>query len=191
MIELYDEFFSMLRFAKNLCEYDMADQLKNWFGSCPLDTDYYWELTYETIGWVFQSTCHYYNEEAEIETWLFMDPAIDHFCQVCQKYEERKNIAQEDNPYQKKMEQIIHEAFSFNSYSYGYDWRLSDKKRGRRGLLLFTGCEFCSHDAIFYGLMEIKDGFDAITAHMEAELAKETRIIPLSLVTAAQWKEAA
>lgn len=190
MIELCDEFFSMLRFAKNLCEYDMADQLKNWFGSCPLDADYYWELAYETIGWVFQSTCHYYNEESEIETWLFMDPVIDHFCQVCQKYEERKNIAQEDNPYQKKMEQIIHEAFSFNSYSYGYDWRLSDKERGRRGLLLFTGCEFCNHDAIFYGLMEIKDGFDAIIAHMEAELAKETRIIPLSLVTAAQWKEA-
>lgn len=191
MIELYDEFFSMLRFAKRLCESNMADRLKNWFGFCPLDGDCYWELAYETISWVFQSTCHYYNEESEIETWLFMDPVIDHFCQVCQEYEGRKNIAGEDNPYQKKMEQIIHEAFCFNYYSYGYDWRLSDKKRGRRCLLLFTGCEFYSHDAIFDGLMEIRDGFETITAHMEAELAKETWIIPLSLVTAAQWKEAA
>ena len=89
------------------------------------------------------------------------------------------------------MEQILHECFSFSSYSYGYDWRLSPQDRGRKCLLLFTGCEFYSHDAIFDGLMEIRDGFETITAHMEAELAKETWIIPLSLVTAAQWKEAA
>lgn len=41
MVELYDEFFSMLRFAKRLCECDMENQLKEWFGACELDADNY------------------------------------------------------------------------------------------------------------------------------------------------------
>lgn len=85
----------------------------------------------------------------------------------------------------------MHEGLCFNSYSYGYDWRLSPKDRGRKGLLIFTGIEFYSHDEFFEGLMEIRDGFEAMNERLEKELSKETRIIPLSLVTTAQWKEAA
>lgn len=191
MVELYDEFFSMLRFSKNVYDSGKVGQLKNWFGSCPLDGDLYWELAYETIGWVFQETRHYYNERDEIETWLFMDPVIDHFCQLCQRYEERRGIGEDKNAYRRDMEQVIHEEFCFNSCSYGYDWRLSPDDRGRRRLLLFIGCEFYSHDEIFEGLMGIKYGFEKVNKKLESELSQETRIIPLSLVTAAQWREAA
>ena len=191
MVELYDEFFSMLRFAKRLCECDMEDQLKEWFGSCELDADNYWELAYEATSWIFRDTRRYYNERYEIETWMFTDPMIDRFCQLCQEYEKRRGISEEDDPYRRDMVQIMHEALTFGSYSYGYDWRLSSEDRGRKCLLIFTGCEFYSQDEVLEGLLEIKDGFEAMIARMERELSKETRIIPLSLVAAPQWKEAA
>lgn len=190
MTELYDEFFSMLRFAKRLYEYGTKEQIRRWFSFYELDGDNYWELAYETISWVFRDTRRYYNERGEFETWLFLDPAIDRFCQLCQEYEKRRGISEEENHYRRDMEQIIHEGFSFNGYDYDYSWRLSAKDRGRRCLILFIGGEFYGHDEIFEGLVEIRDGFGVITARIEAELARESRIIPLSLVTAAQWKEA-
>ncbi len=191
MVELYDEFFAMLRFAKNLYDSGMEEQLKEWSGGYPLDGDIYWELAYEAIGWAFRNTALYYNEDREIETWLFTDPIIDRFCKLCQEYEQRRGISEDENPYRKDMEQIMHEGLCFNSYSYNYDWKLSSKDHGHKRLLLFTSCEFYSHDEIFEGLMEIKNGFEVMVKRLKEELSKETRIIPLSLVTAAQWKEAA
>ena len=191
MVELYDEFFSMLRFAKNLYDSGIEELMKERMGSCELDGDYYWELAYDSISWVFRNTNLYYNDGGEIETWVFTDPIIERFCQLCQEYESRRGISEDCDPYRKNMEQIPHECFSFSSYSYGYDWRLSPQDRGRKCLLLFTGCEFYGHDEIFEGLIEIKYGFEKINKQLEQELFQETRIIPLSLVTAAQWKEAA
>jgi hypothetical protein len=191
MVELYDEFFSMLRFAKNLYDSGIEELMKERMGSCELDGDYYWELAYDSISWVFRNTNLYYNDGGEIETWVFTDPIIERFCQLCQEYESRRGISEDCDPYRKNMEQILHECFSFSSYSYGYDWRLSPQDRGRKCLLLFTGCEFYGHDEIFEGLIEIKYGFEKINKQLEQELFQETRIIPLSLVTAAQWKEAA
>ena len=133
----------------------------------------------------------YYNAEAEIETWMFTDPIIDRFCQLCQEYEKRRGISEEENPYRRDMEQIMHEGLCFRSYDYGYNWRLFPEDRGCKCLLIFTGSEFYSQDEIPEGLLEVKDGFEAMNARLEKELSKETRIIPLSLVTAAQWKEAA
>lgn len=191
MAELYEEFFSLLRFAKNMYDCRMGEQFKKRFGFYKLDGDSYWELAYDTISWAFLDTRHYYNDRDEIETWLFIDPVIDRFCELCREYEERRGVSGEENPYRKDMERILHEGLCFNSYSYGYDWRLSAEDRGRKRLLLFTGCEFYSHDEIFDGLMEIKHGFEMINKKLEAELNQETRIIPLSLAMAGQWKEAA
>ena len=70
------------------------------------------------------------------------------------------------------MEQILHECFSFSSYSYGYDWRLSPQDRGRKCLLLFTGCEFYGHDEIFEGLIEIKYGFEKAEVEVEQHSKK-------------------
>ena len=68
MVELYDEFFSMLRFAKNLYDSGIEELMKERMGSCELDGDYYWELAYDSISWVFRNTNHYYNDGGEIET---------------------------------------------------------------------------------------------------------------------------
>ncbi len=180
MTELYEEFFSMLRLAKTLFDCGLTDQSKEPFGSWKLDGDDYWGLAYEATGWIFQDTRHYYNEDKEIETWLFCDPIIDRFCRLCQEYETRSGIGEEKNPYRGDMERIMHDGLCFDGYSYNYDWRLSSKDRGRKCLLLFTGCEFYNNDEVPGGLIDIKDGFETTVARLEKELSKETRIIPLS-----------
>ncbi len=189
MTELCDEIFPMLRLAKNLFDHGLAEQFKENFGSWKLDGGDCWELAYEAASWIFQDTLHYYNEDKEIETWLFRDPVIDRFCRLCQEYETRGGISEEQNPYRRDMEQIMHDGFCFDGYSYNYDWRLSSKDRGQKCLLLFTGCEFYSSDEIPGGLMDIKGGFEATVARLEKELSKETRIVPLSL--AGVYEEAA
>ncbi len=191
MVELYDEFFAMLRFTKGLYDCGMAERLMEWYGTCELDADYYWELAHEATGWVFQDTRLYCNDSKEIDTWLFIDPIIDRFCKLCQEYEVRKGVGEEANPYRKDMERILHEGFIFDSYSYGYDWRLSQTDRGRKCLLLFTGEEFYRQDEVPAGLLEIRDGFEAMNANLEKELSRETRIIPLPLAAETQQKEAA
>lgn len=186
MTELYNEFFAMLRFAKNLYDCGLADRFRKSFGSYLLDGDDYWGLAYEATGWIFQDTRHYYNEKNEIETWLFCDPIIDRFCRLCREYENRKGVTEAENPYRKDMERIMYDGFSFSSYSYGYgyDWRLSSRDRGRKCLLLFTGCKFYSSDEVPAGLLDIRDGFGSTIARLEMELSKETRLIPLPLAEA-------
>lgn len=190
-MELYDEFFALLRLSKSLYDCGMAEQLKKWCGTCELDGDFYWELAHEATGWVFQDTRLYYNENDEMETWLFTDPIIDRFCKLCQEYESRKGISEKENPYRNDMERILHDGFTFSGYSYGYDWRLSQEDRGRKCLLIFTGCEFYCNDEVPAGLLEIRDGFETMIAHLEDELSKEARIIPLPLAAEVQQKEAA
>lgn len=189
MTELYDEFFAMLRFTKNLYDCGMGDRLKNQSVFYQLDADEYWGLTYEAIGWVFADTRLYYNKTDEMETWLFTDPVIDRFCQLCQEYENRRGISEEENPFRRDLVHILYESFRFSGYGYGYDWRLSPKERGRKCLLLFTGCEFYNTDEVSGGLLDIKDGFESINARLEEELSKDTRIIPLSFIKA--YREAA
>jgi len=138
---------------------------------------------------LLSSTRQYYNEEIEVDTWLFCDPVIDRFCRLCQEFEESREISEEENPYRRDMEQIIHDSFCFSGYNYGYSWRLSPKDRGRKCLLLFTDCNFCSSDEVPEALLDIRDGFGSMNARLEKELSKETRLIPLSLTET--YKEAA
>ena len=191
MQELNHTFFSVLRLAKIFFDSDVPDKAKNDIGLWELDEDSCYALGLEVSDWIFQNAVHYYNERNDVDTWLFSDPMIDEFCQLCQAYEQSKGISEEENPYRNAIERTIRESFHFDSYSYGYDWRLSLAERGRKCILLFTGEEFYSHEAVPEGLLEIRYAFLALNQKLKAELRKETRIIPLSLVTVAQWKEAA
>lgn len=191
MEELNYSFFSLLHTAKVMFDSGLSETDRENLGMWALDADNSYAVAMDAAGWIFQDTDIYFNERHEVDTWLFGDPMIDIFCQLCQKYEQRKGISEEENPYRAKMEGCIRENFRFNSYSYGYDWRLSLSERGRKCVLLFTDCEFYSHDELPEALLDIRSLFLTLNQRMEAELAEETRIIPLSTVTAAQRKEAA
>ncbi len=191
MQELNQTFFSALRLAKVFFDSNVSDEAKKDLGIWELNEDNCYVLGLVASEWIFQNTGHYYNDKKEIDTWLFADPIIDKFCQLCQEYERTKGISEEANSYRYTIEQTIHENFNFDSYCYDYNWRLSPNDRGRKCILLFTGEEFYSQESVPEGLLEIRETFLMLNQKLEAELSKENGMIPLSPTTGAQWKEAA
>jgi len=170
MIEMDSCIIESLYLLKQLYDNGMADGLLKMYGSTELDADYYYEMAYEAIGAVFSDCCNYYNEEAEFTTWVFMDPMLDEFCRLCQKYEQSRGVSEEDNPFRKDMERIIRSGFSFSNGSYDFDWRLSPTDRGRKRILLYMGPEFTSDSEVPCGLIEIHDGLEYCNRHLQEAL---------------------
>ena len=56
-------------------------------------------------------------------------------------------------------------------YRYWKDWRLSASDRGRRRLLFFHGPEFYCLEDLPEGLLEIRDGFQAVNFELETALS--------------------
>ena len=173
MEELYCEFFAMLRLAKMAHDSDLKDKAEEIFRGVSLDCDMYYEMVYELNGSVFEDTSLFYNEEDGIETYVFCDPLIDRFCQLCWQYEQRRHLSEEENPYRKEVGQAICEGFRMNSYSYDFDWKLSAGDRGRRRLLFFYGEEFYSTDELPCGLLDIREAFQELNFRLEKELEAE------------------
>jgi len=87
MVELYPDFFTMLRLAKNLYDSALMDKVSDSFRTLTPNEDFYYELAYESTGIVFENTSLYYNEEKMVDTYVFCtyvfcDPIIDRFCQL-------------------------------------------------------------------------------------------------------------
>lgn len=171
MVELYPNFFAMLRLAKNLYDCSLMDKLPDYVQSLVLDEDLYYEMAYEAIDIVFEDTFHDYNEEQLMDICVFSDPLIDRFCRLCWQYEQRCHLTEMENPYRKEMERIIRSGFEFGSYSYNFDWRLSASDRGHRRLLFYYGPEFYCLEDLPEGLLEIRDGFQALNLEMEKALS--------------------
>ena len=153
----------------------LVDKLPGGFRALTLDVDYYIELAYNAIDTVFENTCEYYNEENGEGVYVFCDPVIDSFCQLCLQYEQRSHLTEEENPYRKEMEAVICSGFGLCGYNYYCDWRLSANDRGRRRLLFFYGEEFCGLDELPEGLIEIWDGFQRLNLELEKALSGLTK----------------
>ena len=171
MVELYSSFFCMLRLAKKLYESGFADKLPDSFQTLTLDEDLYYNLSYEAADVIFEGTSFYYNENSGVNVYVFRDPLIDRFCQLCWQYEQRSHLTEEENPYRKEIEQIIRSGFCLNGYDYDFDWKLSASDRGRCRLLFFYGDELCYLDELPEGLLEIREGFQALNCQMEKALS--------------------
>ncbi len=190
MDELYDEFFYMLYLAKTLHDSAFSQKFLKKAGHLSLDSDACYELAYIAMTLLFAFIYEDYNEEYEFDIWVFGDPCIDKFCRLCQEYEDRHGLSERENPYRQELEGILRECLQFPSYDYGFDWRLSREDRGRKRLLLFTGMEFYSLPAVPVGLLEIRDGFDALNLRLEKELSGGT-VIELPVLNIGTEKEAA
>lgn len=174
MVELYSGFFSMLRLAKNLHDSALRDKISDSFQVLRLDEDFYYELAYEAIDIIFENFFSDYNEERGAEIYVFCDPIIDRFCQLCWQYEQRAHLTEEENPYRKRIEAVIRSGFCLSGYDYDFDWRLSANDRGRRRLLFFYGEEFCGLDELPEGLLDIRDGFLELNFALEKALNELT-----------------
>ena len=189
MEDLSSYFFHMLHLAKTV--HDNPRLQKEWpsFDSIPLDEDAFYELSMELSVSIFEDTSCYYNEESGIDTWVLSDPAVDRFCELCVRLETEKGLEEEFNPYRRNAEQVIHEGFRLNSYSYDYGWRLSTTDRGRHCVLFFSDENFYGTEELPVAFLEILDGFRELNRQLEAELGLN-KIVPLYPLLN-EWKEAA
>lgn len=174
MVELDSSFFAMLRLAKNLHDSALRDKICNSFRTLTLDEDFYYELAYEAIDIIFEKFFPAYNEDRDMEVYVFFDPIIDKFCRLCWQYEQRRHLTEDKNPYRQRIEAVIRSGFCLNGYDYDFSWKLSANDRGRRRLLFFYGPEFCSLEELPEGLLEIRNGF------LELNLALETALNELT-----------
>ena len=188
MEDLSSYFFHMLYLAKTV--HDNPRLKKGWpsFNSIPLDEDAFYELSMELAVSIFEDTSSYYNEESGIETWVLSDPMVDRFCELCARLETEKGL-EGINPYRRNAEQVIHEGFRLNSYSYDYGWRLSAGDRGRWCVLFFSNEEFYGLEELPMAFMEILDGFQELNRQLEAVLGLN-KIVPIYSMPN-EWKEAA
>lgn len=192
MSELYSEFFEMLYLAKLLHDSPFSEKFHKQCGYLTLNCDMCYELVYTAIAMIFDFVYQDFNEEYEFDIWVFGDPCIDKFCRLCQEYEARHGLTEERNPYRWEIERILRDGFELPGYSYNFTWYLSAKDRGRKRLLLFTGMDFSSLTQVPAGLLEIREGFDALNLRLEKELYDNGKILQLPVAnTDAARKEAA
>lgn len=171
MIELTYEFFEMLALAKKLFDRNLLENILQGYGNLELCSDYCYLMASEAIGWIFEKTGCYYNQDHELDIWVFFDSRINDFCRLCQLYEQHRNLSEDDNPYRQRMEKSIHEAFAFRSCSYDYDWSLSPSERGKRRLLFFTDEEFQNMTDLPIALLDIRDSFEKLNREFELALS--------------------
>ena len=120
---------------------------------------------------------------------MLSDPMVDRFCELCARLETEKGLEEGINPYRRNAEQVIHEGFRLNSYSYDYGWRLSAGDRGRWCVLFFSNEEFYGLEELPMAFMEILDGFQELNRQLEAVLGLN-KIVPIYSMPN-EWKEAA
>jgi hypothetical protein len=187
-IDYYD--IESIYLLKQLRDSGVGDRLFGMYKDAEINGDNFYEMVYEAVSSVFENTSNYYNEEDELETWVFMDPLLDEFCRLCEDYEKSRCVGEVDNPFRKDFESILRSGFSFGSYSYNYDWKLSPGDRGKRRLLLFPGPEFYYESEVPCGLVEIHDGLAYCVERLRNELGTDTGQL-IVLPPLAEQKEAA
>jgi len=174
MVELYPGFFYMLRLAKLLYDSGLVNKFPDEFRTLALGEDFYYELACTAIDAVFEYTVQDYNENREMDVYVFCDPLIDRFCQLCRQYELSCRMTEEENPYRKEIERIIRTGFCLSGYDYDFTWKLSASDRGRPRILFFCGEEFCCLGEVPEGLLEIREGFQMLNDQLEKALRSQT-----------------
>lgn len=174
MVELYPGFFYMLRLAKLLYDSGLVNKFPDEFRTLALGEDFYYELACTAIDAVFETTIRDCNEDRGMDIYVFCDPLIDRFCQLCRQYELSCRMTEEENPYRKDIERIIRTGFCLSGYDYDFTWKLSASDRGRPRILFFCGEEFCCLGEVPEGLLEIREGFQMLNDQLEKVLRSQT-----------------
>lgn len=177
MFDLDESFFFNLRSVKRLYDADCIDQVLATCGDhSPADFEFY-ELAWEIIDCIFEETRGFYNEEREIDAYVFFDPLIDEFCHLMLEYEKRHDLPLGDSDYRKNLTHDIYRSFEIDYNHYDYGFRVYDGIHGRSRLVFLMGCEFCGFDEVPAALAEIKNVLTAHVNQLRKELAPKLTVI--------------
>lgn len=191
MVELNCYFWETLYIFWQFHSHGKNDWLLQSYGKTELDGDLIYEISYEATSSVFADTKNYYQEELEYDVFVFFDPALDAFYEVCRKYEAQFGITPDENSHRRELQNEVQSALSLPSYSYrSYLYTDLDHK-GPCRIVLVTDCEFyCLHE-VPGGLLDILDALKMHTRVMQKDLdAEKSKVLVLPAPTE-ETKEAA
>ena len=157
MEELDEYLWETLYIVKSLYDHEKSRELLDAIKSDPLDSDDFYRLATETMGYVFADTREYYNEDQELEIWVFFDPMFQEFYSLCDRYERECSLPPEKNQYRLDMQHTLQYSLTFGNYDYGY--RIYDDPNKKCRIVLLLGCEFMCHYEVVPGLLDIAEAY--------------------------------
>ncbi len=192
MADLSEYMWEGLYVLKQLYDYGFGENLLHEYSSIELDGDYIGDIAMRAVFEVFEDTRDYYNNEIEVETYVFFDRTINEFFETCRTYEKHNQLLPEENKHRKAMEKEANYALSFNSYSYDYCIYSGDDPHEPCRVVLCLHCEFCAIHEIPGGLVELRSALITHTEEMKRDMSAvgRTNILPFPKRTESE-KEAA
>ena len=167
-----DEFlWETIYIIKQLCDHGCEQGLLGEYGRYELDGDFLYEIADTAVSSVFSDTRNYFQEETELELYVFFDPALDSFYETCRAYEMTMAIKPESNQYRRAMKNAVDYSLSFSDYSYASYLYTDTDGHGRCRLVLVFDYSFCSYHELPGSLLEIKEALKMLTTQMMDELS--------------------
>ena len=189
-MEINDYLWETLYLMKALHDHGKGKSLLDSYANVVMDPDFYGEVIWNSIGYVFEDTRQYYQEEKDLEVWVFFDPIIQEFYSLCARYERERHVKLEDNPYRKDMCRSLECGLAYNGYDYFY--QVYDDHREKCRIVLLLGCEFQAHYEVVPGLLDICEAYHMQVRRLKEELGLVSRQDACeSEQESEEWKEAA
>ena len=195
MEDMCEYLWETLYVLKALFDHGKAGSMIRMYENREIDGDDLYEMAMEGIGCVFADTRCYYNEEEELDVFVFFDPIITEFFRLCEVFEAKNGIPPENDSFRQEVYRTINYSFSFNSYSYSYHLYTEPARKNGCRIVLLLYCEFCAHYEAVEGLLDIYDTIVEQTVRLKEVLGMvgkaELTAFPIPESDAAAEKEAA
>ena len=171
---------------KALYDHGKHHELLDKYRNQELCGDDYYDFTVASIPCIFEDTREYYNDENDVDAYIFFDRIITEFYSLCARYEKERNVNEKENPFRTAMDNALRTCMYFDSYAYDYRIYSNPESPGGCRLVLLLCCEFDCYYEIIPGLL---DAYEAYENHT-LDLKKELGTVPKD-VYRAKTKEAA
>ena len=173
MIEVPEYIWEALYVMKALFDHGRGEKLLAEYRSVVVHSDEYdicLEILSEAVACVFADTRRYYNEDKELEVWVFFDPVFQEFYSLCEQYEQQRFVPPKDNPFRMDLDRSIEYGLSYCSYDYGYHIYDNPAKPNGCRIVLMLGCEFGDWYSISPGLLDIREAYHIQVKKLKEEL---------------------
>ena len=161
-----------LYILKKMYDHNCGEQLLAEYNGQPIDSDDFYSISMEAIGYIFEDVRQYYNPNKEVETFVFFDPVITEFYKLCEQYEQQTKTPKEHNSFRRDMNRALTSDLQFDSYDYGWlEYNDTTRKNGYR-LVLLLGIEFVCQYELPEGLLEAKASYRYHRDRLKKELER-------------------
>ena len=182
MIEINDYLWGTIYVLKTVYDHDPDANVMKSYKEIVMDGDYIYEVSEEAIRQFFADTREYYDDEKELSVYVFFDPIMTEFWELCEAYEERLGIKPEENRHRGDMERALNSALYIPDYSIAERVYMDAKRKNGCRIVLLCYCDFCSFHWIPEALSEAYDAFVYHTRLLREAMAQSegTKIIELT-----------